>query len=165
MVADFYLNLTITTEADTERIGRDIAGLAQVGDIIALSGDLGTGKTVLARAFIQALGGREEVPSPTFNLVQSYDLGWLMVHHLDLYRIENPEDVFELGIEELFATGVSLIEWPDRLGAQIPKDRLNFNLFHPKYLAGSKTARRITIEGLGAWQSRFEKLSEKLDDD
>jgi len=164
MVTNFFRNLTITTETETQRIGRDIASLVQVGDIISLSGDLGTGKTVMARALIQALGGRGEVPSPTFNLVQSYDLGSLIVHHLDLYRIENPEDAFELGVEELFATGVSLIEWPDRLGTYIPKDRLNLEFSHPSGRSQINTVRCISIEGLGNWKPRMENLFQILDD-
>ena len=164
IIENIVLNLTVTIEADTQRIARDIASLVQVGDIIALSGDLGTGKTVFSRAFIHALGGRGEVPSPTFTMVQSYDLGSLIVHHLDLYRMEQPEDAFELGIEELFTTGVTLVEWPARLGVYLPNDRLNLMISHPRRLSNANTVRTITLEGVGSWQSRMKELSWKLDD-
>jgi tRNA threonylcarbamoyladenosine biosynthesis protein TsaE len=101
---------------------------ARLGDVLALRGDLGTGKTAFARAFIHALGGSEEVPSPTFTLVQSYALKAATVWHFDLYRLQSPEEAWELGIEEAFSTGVALIEWPERLGPLLPEHRLDITL-------------------------------------
>ena len=108
----------------TATIAGAIAGLAGTGGVIALNGDLGSGKTVFARAFIHALGGRGEVPSPTFTLVQMYELARARVFHFDLYRLEKPEDGFELDMDDAFHDGISLIEWPDRLGAYLPPRRL-----------------------------------------
>jgi len=109
----------------THGLAQCLARVAKPGDVIALSGDLGAGKTEFARAFIRALTEPDEdVPSPTFTLVQTYESETLEICHFDLYRLEHPEDVFELGIEDALHDAVSLIEWPDRMGTYIPRDRL-----------------------------------------
>ncbi len=117
-------------EAATAAFAARISALAAVGDIIALKGDLGAGKTTFARGFIRARGGTEEVPSPTFTLVQVYELTSAAIWHFDLYRLKSPEEAWELDIEEAFAEGISLIEWPERLGPLLPRrpprDRLLF---------------------------------------
>ncbi|MEM7653421.1 MAG: tRNA (adenosine(37)-N6)-threonylcarbamoyltransferase complex ATPase subunit type 1 TsaE [Pseudomonadota bacterium] len=107
---------------ETETLARVLAEDARVGDIFALSGDLGAGKTAFARAFIHARAKAaermdlvDEVPSPTFTLVQEYDLPNGRVSHFDLYRLKDPDDAIELGIEDAFADSICLIEWPDRL--------------------------------------------------
>ena len=163
MFRDNFLALISTCEADTQNIAETIAGSIQAPDIIALSGNLGTGKSVFARAIIHALGEDGEVPSPTFTLVQSYDLEQMLIHHLDLYRLENPLDAFELGIEEMFVDGTSLIEWPERLGDYLPKDRLNAVFSHSERRSDTDTIRQITLEGLGTWQLRIKELARKLD--
>lgn len=101
----------------TQKLAEQLALQARTGDVLALKGDLGTGKTAFARFFIQACTKpAQEVPSPTFTLVQCYEGGRFPIYHFDLYRLTSPEEAFELGIEESFAEGVSLIEWPERLG-------------------------------------------------
>jgi len=123
------LTVTLADEAATHALAQRLAKAAEPGDVLALRGDLGAGKTSLARAFVRALAGDEEdVPSPTFTLVQLYDWAEGTVWHFDLYRLEKPEDALELGVEEAFADGVSLIEWPDRLGPWLPADRLEIAL-------------------------------------
>ncbi len=113
----------------TRDLAQNLARVAKPGDVIALSGDLGAGKTEFARAFIRALTDPEEdVPSPTFTLVQTYEADAAEIWHFDLYRLEHPEDVFELGIEDALADAISLIEWPDRMGTYIPRDRLEIVL-------------------------------------
>lgn len=98
-------------EAATAALAQLLAPLLRQGDVLALQGDLGAGKTTFARALINALEGPvEEVPSPTFTLVQTYQRGELEIWHFDLYRLEDPEEAWELGIEEAFSEGVSLIE-------------------------------------------------------
>jgi tRNA threonylcarbamoyladenosine biosynthesis protein TsaE len=98
-------------------------------DIILLKGELGAGKSTFARALIQTICGKEtEVPSPTFTLVQTYTTAEFVLWHFDLYRLKHPEEVYELGIEEAYAGGVSLIEWPERLGSQLPKVYLEIEL-------------------------------------
>ena len=142
MFGDVNLKITATSEAETQHLAATLAPLAEVGEIITLSGELGTGKTVFARAFINTLGETSEVPSPTFTLVQSYYLNPKTVHHFDLYRLENSEDAFELGIEELFADGISLIEWPERLGSFLPVERLNLKFSQIKRVVSSKETKK-----------------------
>src|SRR5271157_2974950 len=101
-------------EAATKALAARLAAIACVGDVVALSGELGVGKTAFARAFIRArCGADEEVPSPTFTLSQVYDGGGSAIWHFDLYRLAAAEEAWELGIEEAFSCGISLIEWPD----------------------------------------------------
>ncbi|MGE5539178.1 MAG: tRNA (adenosine(37)-N6)-threonylcarbamoyltransferase complex ATPase subunit type 1 TsaE [Gemmatimonas sp.] len=117
-----------------DRFAAELAGPARVGDVFALSGELGAGKTALARSFISALARREgveapeDVPSPTFTLMQEYDIGALRVFHFDLYRLKNADEALELGVEDACSEGVALIEWPDRLGPWLPRDRVDVRL-------------------------------------
>jgi tRNA threonylcarbamoyladenosine biosynthesis protein TsaE len=121
----FCVTLDLVDEAATVHLARRLARAARPGDVIALEGPLGSGKTALARAFIQSLvGAEEEVPSPTFTLTQLYDCEIGTIWHFDLYRLDKAEDALELGIEDAFADGISLIEWPDRLGPWLPAERL-----------------------------------------
>jgi tRNA threonylcarbamoyladenosine biosynthesis protein TsaE len=114
--------------AATQALGARIAASLRVGDAVALQGDLGAGKTTLARAILHALGVTEEVPSPTFTLVQHYETPSLNVRHYDLYRIENPAEIEELGLDEALDDGAALIEWPERALAWMPADRLHVSL-------------------------------------
>ncbi len=115
-------------EAATAALGELLASVCQPGDVIALSGDLGTGKTTLARALIRALTSADtEVPSPTYTLVQTYTSEAFEIWHFDLYRIEDRRELTELGFEET-VDGLVLIEWPDRMGPDLPKMRLEVEL-------------------------------------
>lgn len=147
--------LDLADEAATRALGARLARLARPGDVIALAGTLGTGKSTLARAFIRALTSEdEEVPSPTFTLVQTYDTACGTVWHFDLYRLEKAEDAFELGIEDAFIDGICLIEWPERLGRLMPRRRLDLGL-----VAGdSETARRATLTSHAQWDDRMGEL-------
>ena len=137
--------------AATEALSRRIAAKSRAGDVIALSGGLGAGKTAFARAFIAALFGQDEdVPSPTFTLVQTYDAPGGAIWHFDLYRLSCPEDARELGIEQAFRDGISLIEWPERLGPWLPEDRLDIAFAQ----GPSENARRASIVPHGSWISR-----------
>lgn len=141
----------LADEAATGRLAAALAGLARPGDTIALWGELGAGKTTFARAFIRSLGGGPDVPSPTFTLVQAYDLDAFAVWHFDLYRLSAPEAAYELGIEEAFAQGVSLIEWPERLGSLLPTDRLDVSLD----FGADESRRRVSLLGHGSWRARL----------
>ena len=115
----------------TQRFGGLLAGQLRAGDVIALSGALGAGKSVLARAIIQAVdAAQDDVPSPTFTLVQQYALAdGTPLWHLDLYRIETPQEAMALGLDDAFIDAVCLIEWPDRLQKLLPKTNLSIHLY------------------------------------
>lgn len=153
--------LFLSSEAATAVLATRLASLTRQGDILALWGQLGAGKTVFARAFIEARAGVAiEVPSPTFTLVQVYEweaIGCVTnnpadIFHFDLFRLEAAEDVFELGIEDAFASGISLIEWPDRLGPFLPADRLDLAFTD---VPGETDARLVTLTGHGNWRLRL----------
>lgn len=129
-----------TSETETEALAKKVALMAQKGDVFALYGTLGMGKSVFARAFIQSLTKAEEVPSPTFTLVQEYQAADFDIYHFDLYRLKSPDEVFELGFEEAVYGGVSLIEWPEKAGAWLPK-----NIFKIEILP-HKDGRSVVIE-------------------
>lgn len=153
------ITLLLDNEAATVRLARLVAGLVHDRDVIALSGDLGSGKTVFARALIRVLGGGPEVPSPTFTLVQTYDLGpgelkVGTVHHFDLFRLSGPAEVLELGLEDCLAQGLTLIEWPDRLGPLLPDPRLDIRF----ELDAAEPARRVRLSGSGDWPDRMDRL-------
>ena len=116
------LALNLPTEQDTIAIGKKLAHLARKGDVFALYGTLGMGKSVLARAFVQELCGNGEVPSPTFTLLQTYEAPDFDIYHFDLYRLKSPDEIFEIGVEDALYSGVSLIEWPDKMSPYLPRD-------------------------------------------
>ncbi len=142
--------IALGDEAATLDLAARIAALARPGDAILLEGGLGSGKTVFARGFLRALGIAEEVPSPTFTLVQAYDGAKGPVWHFDLFRLKGPEEVRELGFEEGRAVAILLVEWPDRLGPLRPADALTviLNIDTP--------ARRCAkLSGGGDWPARL----------
>jgi tRNA threonylcarbamoyladenosine biosynthesis protein TsaE len=113
----------------TEALGRRLAALARPGDVFLLEGPIGAGKSCLARAFIRArLGREEEVPSPSFTLVQVYEAHGVEIWHADLYRLTHSDEVWELGLDDAFLTAICLVEWPDRLGAHVPPDAMRIRL-------------------------------------
>ena len=123
-----------------------LAGAAAAGDVFALWGDLGAGKTTFARAFLRARGHVGEVPSPTFTLVQVYEPGGPAVWHVDLYRIAATADAAELGLDEAFVQAITLLEWPQRLADTLPADRVDVTLA----LANAADRRDLTVICRGA---------------
>lgn len=151
-LAEPVTRLDLRTEAATVRFAASVAEQARPGDVIGLTGALGLGKTTFARAFIRALTSpAEDVPSPTFTLVQSYESRSGTIYHFDLYRLESPEEAWELGIEEAFAGGISLIEWPERFGPHMPADALWLAFAADR---GDPDARQVTLSGGPGWQDR-----------
>jgi tRNA threonylcarbamoyladenosine biosynthesis protein TsaE len=115
--------MSLPDERATDQLGVTLATRLRIGDIVGLKGELGAGKTTLARAILRAAAedARLIVPSPTFTLVEVYETPRGSFWHFDLYRLETPEQVFELGWEEALAGGISIVEWPERLGPLLPK--------------------------------------------
>jgi tRNA threonylcarbamoyladenosine biosynthesis protein TsaE len=148
--------LDLADEAATARLAEQVAARARRGDVIALAGPLGSGKTSFARAFIRALGAStEEVPSPTFTLVEVYAFAaGPTVWHFDLFRLRQPEEALELGIEEAFAEAISLIEWPERLGPLLPAEHLRIELAPGR----SSEARVVTLTASPSWAPRLAGL-------
>jgi tRNA threonylcarbamoyladenosine biosynthesis protein TsaE len=144
----FTMPVQLGDLAATEALGARIAAGLAVGDAVALHGDLGAGKTTLARAILRALGVTESVPSPTFTLVQTYETPSLAVRHYDLYRIQNSRDVDELGLEEALEEGAVLIEWPGNATDRLPGDAL-----HVALMATGPGSRRADIAGPARWAS------------
>ena len=114
----------ITTLEQTNALAASFAQLLKQGDIVALCGTLGVGKTAFTRALVQSFLPQEEVPSPTFTLLQTYETEKFPLFHFDLYRLKQPDEVFELGIEDAFYDGVSLIEWPEKMGNILPQKKI-----------------------------------------
>lgn len=143
--------MILATPQETHALGQKLAPLLQPGDVIALSGDLGAGKTSLARGLLRGLGLAEEAPSPSFSLVIPYDppLVRLPVWHVDLYRLDSAEEAEELGLDEALYDGALLIEWPERLEERIWPQALKLRL-EPQ---GS--GRRLTASVPPSWGSRW----------
>ena len=139
----FALEIMLPDMAATEKLGNIIASGLRAGDTVALKGDLGAGKTTLARAILRGLGVSEDVPSPSFTLVQEYETPKLTVRHYDFYRIENAREIDELGIDDALDDGAVLIEWPERAEDRIARDALRVSLS-----AAGENARKVQIEGL-----------------
>ena len=130
---------TSNNEEETAEIAAKLAAITKRGDVWALNGTLGAGKSVFARAFIQSLTAATEVPSPTFTLVQNYWTDEFDLYHYDLYRLKSPLEIFELGVEDAFYSGVSLVEWPERMESFAPR-----NMWQVK-IEVIDNARKITI--------------------
>lgn len=142
----------------TEALGCRLAALLRPGDLVALEGELGSGKSVLARAVIRARAGAAiEVPSPTFTLVQAYDLPGLRITHADLFRLAAAEEILELGLDEALALGAVLVEWPERAGDLLPAARLTIRLAIPDP-AGTERREALLLAGPG-WVDRLEALA------
>jgi tRNA threonylcarbamoyladenosine biosynthesis protein TsaE len=129
MILDVSHEIELATPEATERLGAQVARLLKPGDAVLLRGELGAGKSTLARGLVRALTTPDEdVPSPTFTLVQAYEGPDFAIAHLDLYRLSGPDEVYELGFDEALEAGAVLVEWPQRLGARLPPDRLDIEL-------------------------------------
>jgi len=153
------LDLVLPNEAATRRLAVDIAAVLAPGDMLTLSGDLGTGKTTFARALIRHLAGDEslDVPSPTFTLMQIYDLPRGSVVHADLYRVSTADEIVEMGFADLPADAVALVEWPERAGAFLPDDRIDIEFRLAPNLDPDQ--RHAWISGYGRLAGRVERVA------
>ncbi len=128
--------------AQTERVGKALGEILEVGDWLLLSGELGSGKTVLVRGLARGLGYDGPLTSPTFCLLQTYE-GRLLLHHLDLYRLDTLAELADLGLEELAETGLLAIEWAEKLGPLAPADAVHCRLSY----SGAENQRKLVFEG------------------
>lgn len=147
------IDLYLADASATDRLGAALAERVRPGDVLLLDGPIGSGKSHLSRALIQARLAAEarweDVPSPTFTLVQTYDTAAFEIWHSDLYRLGHPQEVIELGLDEAMQSAVCLIEWPDRLGDLTPAEAL-----HLRWQPAAE-GRRLSVTGP---QARLERL-------
>lgn len=144
--------LTLADEAAMRALGRRLADFVRIGDVITLEGGLGAGKTTLARGLLEGLGLEEEAPSPSFAIVQPYDIPdvRLPVAHIDLYRLDSPEEAGELALGDYRMDSLLIVEWPDRLGEDAWPDALRLHIdIEPD------GARRLTARVPDAWTERW----------
>jgi tRNA threonylcarbamoyladenosine biosynthesis protein TsaE len=136
--------IATASESETTAVGRELAGTLRAGDVVLLYGDLGAGKTAFVKGLAEGLGvAREEVSSPTFTLVQEYRGGRLTLYHVDLYRLDDPREIADLGLDEIADAGVLAIEWAEKLDRSAwmkPPHHIAVNIQH-----GDGDARTITV--------------------
>jgi tRNA threonylcarbamoyladenosine biosynthesis protein TsaE len=142
------------TPGATRKLGEHIGRMLRAGDVVLLSGELGAGKTVLAQGIGRGLGVADPIKSSSFVIMNEYDGASLRLYHADLYRLEDPEQVAELALDELAASGVLVVEWPERAPAEMPPEHLLVRLAYD----GAK-ARTIHVEGIGG---RYEEMQRRL---
>ncbi|SEP61392.1 tRNA threonylcarbamoyladenosine biosynthesis protein TsaE [Loktanella sp. DSM 29012] len=154
-MSTFCTQITLPDLAKTEALAAQFAAALDRGDTLLLSGDIGAGKTTFARAFIRnRLRRMEDVPSPTFTLVQTYDDGETEIWHCDLYRLTSADEVLELGLEDAFEDAICLIEWPDRLGQETPGDALTC------HFTAATDHHTVTLTGPERWQQKLGWLND-----
>lgn len=153
------LELGAPTVEDTRAIGAALAQLLQPGDAVALTGELGAGKTTFVQGVARGLGVAGAVVSPTFTLVREYH-GRLTVHHADVYRLDRVQDVLDLGFEEMTDDAVLIVEWGDAVEGLLPAEHLSIELTVP----GEDERRRLVLTGAGrSWATRWERLEQALE--
>jgi tRNA threonylcarbamoyladenosine biosynthesis protein TsaE len=150
-----FKTLSLKDEAASENLGARLAPLLRRRDVVALQGDLGAGKTTLARGLLRGLANDPDmdVPSPTFTLVEVYEFPRLAVWHFDLYRLKQADDAWELGLEQALGEAASLIEWPERLGSLLPTNCLEIRLH------SQGDGRIAELTGSDAWAQRLAALT------
>lgn len=147
--------ILLPLEQDTVRFAARVSEILMPGDTILLSGDIGAGKSAFSRAVVRTKAGAEiEVPSPTFTLVQTYDVAGIEIWHCDLYRLTHPDEAFELGLDEAFETAICLIEWPDRLGDLAPQNALKL------HFDALENGHSVTLSPNADWTARLGNLND-----
>lgn len=141
--------LDLADDAATARLGEAVSRTLRTGEAVCLTGPLGAGKSTLARALVRALTTPDEdVPSPTFTLVQFYETAAFPLAHFDLYRLNSPDEAWEIGLDEALDEGAAVIEWPQRLEGRLPRDRLDIDIVF------DGEGRRARLTAHGAWEGR-----------
>ena len=150
------LALCIPSAEDMVELGKALGKLLRPGDVIALIGDLGVGKTTLVQGMAQGLEIEDHITSPTFTLIKDYQGSRLFLHHIDVYRLDDPEEILELGLEELLSQdGVIVLEWADRIQGALPRDYLEITFTRHVNI------RMVEIKAIG---TGYEALVEELMD-
>lgn len=151
------IEFSLLNDDDTQKLGAKLASFVKMGDFIALFGDLGAGKTTFARGFIQgALSEAIDVPSPTFTLLQTYDAPEFQIYHFDLYRLKDPDEIWELGWEDI-ENGVTLAEWPQMAGDFLPSPRLEI------YIEITPKGRKAILRDIGGnWAQRLDSVAHEF---
>lgn len=154
------MELRVATASDMRAVGEAVASLLGAGDVVALTGELGAGKTTFVQGAARALGVTDRVISPTFMLVREYRDGRVPVFHVDVYRLERIQEVLDLGLDEITdGEGVAFVEWGDAIEALLPEAHLQVELVG----ADEGDERRAVVEGTGAsWEARWERLEQAL---
>jgi tRNA threonylcarbamoyladenosine biosynthesis protein TsaE len=143
------VTLDLADDAATARLGEAVSRTLRTGEAVCLTGPLGGGKSTLARALVRALTTLDEdVPSPTFTLVQFYETEAFPLAHFDLYRLNSPDEAWEIGLDEALDEGAAVIEWPQRLEGRLPRDRLDIDIVF------DGEGRRARLTAHGAWEGR-----------
>ncbi len=151
-----YLEIYFNNIEETEVFGQKLGTLLKPGDIICLNGDLGAGKTTLTKSIGRGLGVDDYITSPTFTLINEYE-GRLSLYHFDVYRLENVDDLYDLGFDEYFyGKGVSIVEWADKIEKFLPKDRLVLDIEN-----GDQEDKRLVK--ISAYGNRYEDLLKELE--
>ena len=145
------LSLSLPDLAATAALATRLSPLLRRHDVLCLHGDLGAGKTSFARALLRALGVTEDVPSPTFTLVQSYATAAFPLYHFDLYRLKSGAELEEIGWDDALADGLVIVEWPERAESFMPPDRLSLH-----FALAADGGRQVRLQGFGAWESRLQ---------
>lgn len=142
------MELIVNSVEETLEIGRKIGEKANSGDIFCLIGDLGTGKTHITKGIAKGLNVSDNITSPTFNIVNEYDSGRLKLYHFDVYRVNDPDEIYAIGFDEyIFSDGVSIIEWANYIGELIPEEYLLIKI--EKQLHLGDNVRKIILESFG----------------
>jgi len=155
-----FFEVSLEDLVDTSLFAGGVAKFVKKGDVIALQGDLGSGKTTFVNFFINFLSSEfVQVTSPTFNLVQIYETETCPVWHFDLYRLKKVDEIYEAGIEQALVEGISLIEWPEIADKVLPPDRLNL-----KINIGKGEKRIVNITGYGNWKDNIKQVISGFND-
>jgi len=142
------MNIAYTTrnEKETEEFAKEVAKLLHAGSVVCLSGDLGVGKTTMTKGIARALGVTEHVTSPTFTVLQEYESGRLPLYHFDVYRVSDPEELFELGFDEyIHGRGVTIIEWSDLIQDMLPEERIEVTMEKSEFPGADENERIIYL--------------------
>lgn len=152
------MDFEVNSIAETTNIGRQLGKILNSGDIVCLTGDLGTGKTHITKGIAEGLSITENITSPTFTIVNEYDSGRLKLYHFDVYRVSDPDEIYAIGFDDyIFGEGVSIIEWANYIEEILPKDYLH--IYIQKDLSKGENYRKISITPYGEKYNYVKELT------